>query len=102
MCLNSSGTTCSTDSTPEATASLHYAPAAVPVPVSTGWKTTRRLLERYVGGSAHDQDKQKRARKMDALKKIFLHAEKVYATGHTILGAALVFRGVVKPFRLTA
>lgn len=48
-----------------------------------------------------DTQKQKRGRKMDALKKIFLHAEKVYATGHTILGAALVFRGVVIPFRMS-
>ncbi|MCA9071130.1 MAG: transposase [Planctomycetaceae bacterium] len=48
-----------------------------------------------------DTQKQKRGRKMDALKKIFLHAEKVYATGHTMLGAALVFRGVVIPFRIS-
>lgn len=48
-----------------------------------------------------DTQKQKRGKKMDALKKIFLHAEKVYATGHTMLGAALVFRGVVLPFRMS-
>ena len=48
-----------------------------------------------------DTQKQKRGKKMQALKKIFLHAEKVYATGHTMLGAALAFRGVVIPFRIS-
>ena len=48
-----------------------------------------------------DTQKQKRGRKMAALKTIFLHAEKVYAKGHTMLGAALVFRGVVLPFRIS-
>jgi SRSO17 transposase len=48
-----------------------------------------------------DTQKRKRGKKMDALQKIFLHAEKVYATGHTMLGAALVFRGVVIPFRIS-
>jgi SRSO17 transposase len=48
-----------------------------------------------------DTQKRKRGKRMDALKKIFLHAEKVYATGHTMLGAALVFRGVVIPFRIS-
>ena len=48
-----------------------------------------------------DTQKRKRGKQMDALKKIFLHAEKVYATGHTMLGAALVFRGVVIPFRVS-
>ena len=41
--------------------------------------------------------KAKRAKKMDAVSKIFLHAEKRYATGHTIVGAAFVYRGVVVP-----
>ena len=36
-----------------------------------------------------DTQKQKRGKKMDAVAKIFLHAEKMYAQGHTILGAAL-------------
>lgn len=44
-----------------------------------------------------DTQKQKRAKKMDAVSKIFLHAEKVYAHGHTILGLAFVYRGVVVP-----
>lgn len=48
-----------------------------------------------------DTQKQKRGRKMAALKTIFLHAEKVYAKGHTMLGAALVFRGVVIPYRIS-
>ena len=48
-----------------------------------------------------DTQKRKRGKRMDALKKIFLHAEKVYAIGHTMLGAALVFRGVVIPFRVS-
>jgi hypothetical protein len=47
-----------------------------------------------------DTQKRKRGRRMDALKKIFLHAEKVYGTGHTMLGAALVFRGVVIPYHI--
>jgi hypothetical protein len=34
---------------------------------------------------------------MDAVSKIFLHAEKVYANGHTIIGLAFVYRGVVVP-----
>jgi SRSO17 transposase len=48
-----------------------------------------------------DTQKRKRGKRMDALKKIFLHAEKVYATGHTMVGAALVFRGVLIPFRIS-
>jgi SRSO17 transposase len=45
-----------------------------------------------------DTQKKKRGKQMDALSKIFLHAEKVYATGHTILGCAVVYRGVVIPY----
>lgn len=44
-----------------------------------------------------DTQKRKRGKRMAAVSKIFLHAEKVYANGHTILGAALVYRGVVIP-----
>jgi SRSO17 transposase len=44
-----------------------------------------------------DTQKQKRGKQMDAVSKIFLHAEKVYANGHTIVGAAFVYRGVVVP-----
>jgi len=45
-----------------------------------------------------DTQKKKRGKQMDALSKIFLHAEKVYAQGHTILGCAIVYRGVVIPY----
>lgn len=44
-----------------------------------------------------DTQKRKRGKWMAAVSKIFLHAEKVYANGHTILGAALSYRGVVIP-----
>ena len=44
-----------------------------------------------------DTQKRKRGKLMAAVSKIFLHAEKVYAHGHTILGAAWVYRGVVVP-----
>ena len=44
-----------------------------------------------------DTQKRKRGKLMAAVSKIFLHAEKVYANGHTILGAALVYRNVVLP-----
>lgn len=44
-----------------------------------------------------DTQKRKRGKRMAALSKIFLHAEKVYANGHTILGAALSYRNVVIP-----
>jgi len=44
-----------------------------------------------------DTQKRKRGKRMDAVSKIFLHAEKVYANGHTLLGAALVYRSVVIP-----
>jgi hypothetical protein len=44
-----------------------------------------------------DTQKQKRGKKMDAVSKIYLHAEKVYANGHTIVGLAFVYRGVVVP-----
>jgi SRSO17 transposase len=44
-----------------------------------------------------DTQKRKRGKLMAAVSKIFLHAEKTYANGHTILGAALVYRGVILP-----
>lgn len=44
-----------------------------------------------------DTQKRKRGKQMAAVSKIFLHAEKTYANGHTILGAAYVYRGVVIP-----
>ena len=45
-----------------------------------------------------DTQKRKRGKLMEAVSKIFLHAEKVYAHGHTILGCAIVYRGVVIPY----
>jgi len=45
-----------------------------------------------------DTQKKKRAKRMDAVSKIFLHAEKIYAQGHTILGCAILYRGVVIPY----
>ncbi len=44
-----------------------------------------------------DTQKRKRGKRMAAVSKIFLHAEKVYANGHTILGSALIYRNVVIP-----
>lgn len=44
-----------------------------------------------------DTQKRKRGKRMAAVSKIFLHAEKVYAQGHTILAAALCYRGVAIP-----
>ncbi|MCL2743384.1 MAG: transposase [Planctomycetaceae bacterium] len=44
-----------------------------------------------------DTQKQKRGKQMDAVSKIFLHAEKAYANGHTIVGLAFVYRSVVVP-----
>lgn len=35
-----------------------------------------------------DTQQRKRAKRMAAVSKLFLHAEKVYATGHTIVGCA--------------
>ena len=48
-----------------------------------------------------DTQKRKRGKLMAAVSKIFLHAEGVYAQGHTILGCALVYRGVVIPCRVS-
>lgn len=45
-----------------------------------------------------DTQKRKRGKLMAAVSKIFLHAEKVYAQGHTILGCAIVYRNVVIPY----
>jgi SRSO17 transposase len=45
-----------------------------------------------------DTQKRKRGKRMDAVCKLFLHAEKVYAKGHTIVGCVLVYRGVVIPY----
>jgi hypothetical protein len=39
-----------------------------------------------------------RAKKMEAVGKLYHHAEKRYATGHTILKACLYYRGVTIPW----
>ena len=51
-----------------------------------GWKPRHRV---YV--IVDDTQKRKRGKRMDAVSKIFLHAEKVYAQGHTIVGCALLY-----------
>jgi SRSO17 transposase len=68
------------------------------------WETaidTLKQLGYRPGDTIHlildDTQKRKRGKRMDAVSKIFLHAEKVYANGHTLLGAALVYRNVVIP-----
>jgi SRSO17 transposase len=48
-----------------------------------------------------DTQKRKRAKRMAAVQKLFLHAEKVYAPGHTIVSCVLVYRGVVIPYALS-
>lgn len=45
-----------------------------------------------------DTQKRKRGKQMDAVSKLFLHAEKIYAPGHTIAGCVLVYRDVVIPY----
>lgn len=60
---------------------------------SLGWKSGDPLHVVF-----DDTQKRKRGKLMEAVSKIFLHAEKVYARGHTILGCALVYRGVVIPY----
>lgn len=48
-----------------------------------------------------DTQKRKRGRRMQAVSKLFLHAEKVYARGHTVLSCALVYRGVIIPYAVS-
>jgi SRSO17 transposase len=57
-----------------------------------GWKPNHRV---YI--LLDDTQKRKRGKCMDAVSKIFLHAEKVYAQGHTIVACALLYRNVVIP-----
>ena len=63
---------------------------------------TLRQLGWRAGDMLHaildDTQKRKRGKRMDAVCKLFLHAEKVYAKGHTIAGCVLVYRGVVIPY----
>lgn len=69
------------------------AQTALDVLRSLGWKAGQALDVIF-----DDTQKKKRGKYMDALSKIFLHAEKVFAQGHTILGCAIVYRGVVIPY----
>ena len=45
-----------------------------------------------------DTQQRKRGKKMDAVKKLFLHAEKVYAPAHIFVTCVLIYRGVVIPY----
>jgi DDE superfamily endonuclease len=58
-----------------------------------GWKPGNPLHVVF-----DDTQRRKRGKLMEAVSKIFLHAEKVYAQGHTILGCAIVHREVVIPY----
>lgn len=58
-----------------------------------GWKSGDPLHVVF-----DDTQKRKRAKLMEGVSKIFLHAEKVYAQGHTILGCTIVYRDVVIPY----
>jgi hypothetical protein len=65
------------------------------------WETLRRLGWR-AGETVYvvldDTQQRKRGKKMDALKKLFLHTEKVYAPAHIFVTGVLVYRGVVIPY----
>lgn len=69
------------------------AETAINVLQGLGWQPGDRL---HV--VLDDTQKRKRGKLMEAVSKIFLHAEKVYAQGHTMLGCAIVYRGVVIPY----
>ena len=45
-----------------------------------------------------DTQQRKRGKKMDAVEKLFLHAEKVYAPAHIFVTCVLIYRGVVIPY----
>lgn len=60
-----------------------------------GWRRGEKV---YV--LIDDTQKRKRGKRMDALQKLYLHAEKVYAPGHTIISCVLVYRGVTIPYAL--
>jgi len=58
-----------------------------------GWRTGDTV---YV--ALDDTQQRKRGKKMDAVKKLFLHAEKVYAPAHIFVTCVLIYRGVVIPY----
>jgi SRSO17 transposase len=47
-----------------------------------------------------DTQQRKFGHLMQAVSKLFLHAEKCYANGHTILAACLFYRGVLIPYAI--
>lgn len=47
-----------------------------------------------------DTQIEKFGKRMDAVRKIFLHAQQRYAKGHTVVGCALIYRNVVIPWGL--
>jgi len=63
---------------------------------------TLRKLEWRAGDTVYvaldDTQQRKRGRKMDAVKKLFLHAERVYAPAHIFLTCMLIYCGVVIPY----
>lgn len=69
------------------------AETAIDTLTGLGWKSGDPLHVVF-----DDTQKRKRGKLMDAVSKIFLHAEKVYANGHTILGCAIVYRDTVIPY----
>ena len=70
----------------------------------TAWQTLLRLGFRSgdpLYAVLDDTQKRKRGKLMAAVSKIFLHAERVYARGHTILGCVLLYRGVLIPYAVS-
>jgi hypothetical protein len=58
-----------------------------------GWRPGERV---YM--ALDDTQQRKRGKKMDAVQKLFLHAEKVYAPAHLFVTSVLVYRGIVIPY----
>lgn len=69
------------------------AQAAIDTLQGLGWQAGEPLHVVF-----DDTQKRKHGKMMEAVSKIFLHAEKTYAQGHTILGCAIVYRNVVLPY----
>ena len=65
------------------------------------WDTLRQLGWRS-GDTLYvvldDTQQRKRGKKMDAVQKLFLHAEKTYAPAHIFVTCVLVYHGVVIPY----
>ena len=58
-----------------------------------GWKAGDTLY-----AILDDTQKRKRGKRMDAVCQLFLHAEKIYAKGHTLAGCVLIYRGIIIPY----